>query len=243
MGPLSGFRPGAAAYHQLHRCRFDISSSTPSSRSIPPGGGSNGERRAADKREFIAACEDFADGHLLRAFSLVGTRGDADLMLLSQAQNLERIHEFHVVLAQSGLMKWCDDPVLVPGDDQAVGVLGGVAPRGPPRARQVPVRLPVRQDARLVRAAGRRALADHAGAHPARAASTRRSTSTRATRSGSTTRSSWSRSRPTTRPTSSTSCSACGRPSRARTRCATRRRSRASRARSSGRSGRSTAPR
>ena len=68
------------------------------------------ERRAADKREFIAACEDFADGHLLRAFSLVGTRGDADLMLLSQAQNLDRIHEFHVVLAQSGLMKWCEVP-------------------------------------------------------------------------------------------------------------------------------------
>ncbi len=69
-----------------------------------------GERRAADKREFIAACDDFADGHLLRTFSLVGTRGDADLMLLSQAQNLERIHEFHVVLAQSGLMKWCSVP-------------------------------------------------------------------------------------------------------------------------------------
>jgi chlorite dismutase len=68
------------------------------------------ERRAADKREFIAACDDFADGHLLRAFSLVGTRGDADLMLLSQAQNLERIHEFHVVLGQSGLMKWCTVP-------------------------------------------------------------------------------------------------------------------------------------
>jgi chlorite dismutase len=68
------------------------------------------DRRATDKREFIAACEDFADGHLLRAFSLVGTRGDADLMLLSQAQNLERIHEFHVVLAQSGLMKWCEIP-------------------------------------------------------------------------------------------------------------------------------------
>ena len=68
------------------------------------------EQRAADKREFLAACEDFADGHLLRSFSLVGTRGDADLMLLSQAQNLERIHEFHVVLAQSGLMKWCTVP-------------------------------------------------------------------------------------------------------------------------------------
>ena len=67
-------------------------------------------RRARDKQEFAAACEDFADGHLLRAFSLLGTRGDADLMLLSQARNLERIHEFHVVLNQSGLMKWCTMP-------------------------------------------------------------------------------------------------------------------------------------
>ena len=67
-------------------------------------------QRARDKREFAAACADFAQDHLLRAFSLVGTRGDADLMLLSQAQNLERIHEFHVVLAQSGLMKWCEVP-------------------------------------------------------------------------------------------------------------------------------------
>jgi chlorite dismutase len=66
--------------------------------------------RIAHKREFAAACADFADGHLLRAFSTVGTRGDCDLMLLAQAQNLERIHEFHVVLAQSGLMKWAAVP-------------------------------------------------------------------------------------------------------------------------------------
>ena len=66
--------------------------------------------RAAGKREFAAACADFAEGHLLRAFSTVGTRGDCDLMLLSQAQNLNRIHEFHVVLAQSGLMKWTSIP-------------------------------------------------------------------------------------------------------------------------------------
>ena len=58
----------------------------------------------------MAACEDFADGHLLQAFSLVGTRGDAELMLLAEAENLERIHEFHVVLGQSGLMKWADTP-------------------------------------------------------------------------------------------------------------------------------------
>ncbi len=68
------------------------------------------EARAEDKREFLAACEDFAAERLLRGFSTVGTRGDTDLMLLSQATNLERIHEFHVVLAQSGLMKWCSQP-------------------------------------------------------------------------------------------------------------------------------------
>jgi chlorite dismutase len=66
--------------------------------------------RLAHKREFAAACADFADGHLLRAFSTVGTRGDCDLMLLSQAQNLDRIHELHVVLGQSGLMKWAAIP-------------------------------------------------------------------------------------------------------------------------------------
>ena len=68
------------------------------------------EQRAADERALAAACEDFAAERLLRAFSTVGTRGDADMMLLTQATNLERIHEFHVVLTQSGLMKWCSVP-------------------------------------------------------------------------------------------------------------------------------------
>ena len=68
------------------------------------------DQRAQDKREFAAACADFAEDHLLRAFSLVGTRGDADLMLLSQSVNLETIHDFHVVLQQSGLMKWATVP-------------------------------------------------------------------------------------------------------------------------------------
>lgn len=68
------------------------------------------DERAAHKREFIAACEDFGQDHLLQAFSLVGTRGDTDLMLVTEAENLDRIHEFHVVLAQSGLMQWADEP-------------------------------------------------------------------------------------------------------------------------------------
>jgi chlorite dismutase len=66
--------------------------------------------RAQHKREFLAACEDFAEDHLLQSFSLVGTRADAELMLVMEAENLDRIHEFHVVLAQSGLMKWATQP-------------------------------------------------------------------------------------------------------------------------------------
>lgn len=68
------------------------------------------EQRAQDKAEFLAACEDFGVDHLLQAFSLMGTRGDADLMLTVETENLDRIHEFHVVLAQSGLAKWCSQP-------------------------------------------------------------------------------------------------------------------------------------
>lgn len=70
----------------------------------------DGDVRARDKHEFLAACEDFGADHMLQAFSLVGTRGDADLMLVMETENLDRIHEFHVVLAQSGLMKWCSEP-------------------------------------------------------------------------------------------------------------------------------------
>jgi chlorite dismutase len=67
-------------------------------------------QRAEHKREFLAACEDFGSDHLLQSFSLVGTRADAELMLISETENLDRIHEFHVVLGQSGLMKWAEQP-------------------------------------------------------------------------------------------------------------------------------------
>ncbi len=68
------------------------------------------ELRAADKREFLAACEDFAVDRSLRAYSTIGTRGDVDLVLLSQSPNLDDIHTFHVVLGQSGLAKWAETP-------------------------------------------------------------------------------------------------------------------------------------
>src|SRR4051794_31294332 len=66
--------------------------------------------RAEDKREFLAACEDYAVDRSLRAYSTVGTRGDTDLMVLAQSPGLADIHTFHVVLAQSGLAKWMSIP-------------------------------------------------------------------------------------------------------------------------------------
>src|SRR5204863_1925468 len=66
--------------------------------------------RAQDKREFAAACNDFAEDHYLRTYSLVRTRGDCDLMVRSASPNLDALHELHVVLNQSGLMRWADIP-------------------------------------------------------------------------------------------------------------------------------------
>jgi chlorite dismutase len=64
--------------------------------------------RARDKVEFAAACQAFADDHFLRTYSLVGTRGDCDLMVRTAAPSLDPIHEFHVLLNQTGLMRWAD---------------------------------------------------------------------------------------------------------------------------------------
>jgi chlorite dismutase len=66
--------------------------------------------RAEDKREFAAACREFADDHYLRTYSLVGTRGDCDLMVRAVAARLEPIHELHVLLNQSGLMRYAELP-------------------------------------------------------------------------------------------------------------------------------------
>ena len=87
-----------------HFVKYTFLKLDPAWRRLSPG------QRAEDKREFLAACADFGEHHLLRAFSTVGTRGDCDLMLITQSVNLEHIHEFHVVLGQSGLMKWTQIP-------------------------------------------------------------------------------------------------------------------------------------
>src|SRR3954454_11688006 len=49
--------------------------------------------RAQDKREFAAACNELAEEPFLRPYSLVGTRGDCDLMIRTACPRLEPIHE------------------------------------------------------------------------------------------------------------------------------------------------------
>jgi chlorite dismutase len=66
--------------------------------------------RAQDKREFAAACNNFAEDHYLRAYSLVGMRGDCDLMVRSASRNLDAIHELHVLFNESGLLRWAQIP-------------------------------------------------------------------------------------------------------------------------------------
>jgi chlorite dismutase len=64
--------------------------------------------RAEDKREFAAACRDFTEDHFLRTYSTVGTRGDCDLLVRAVAPSLDPIHQLHVLLNQSGLMRWAE---------------------------------------------------------------------------------------------------------------------------------------
>jgi chlorite dismutase len=85
-----------------HYVKFTFLKLDPAWRRLDP------EERARHKREFAAACNDFAEDHFLRAYSLVGTRGDADLMIRTSSPRLDAIHELHVVLNQSGLMGWAD---------------------------------------------------------------------------------------------------------------------------------------
>ena len=113
------------------------------------------ELRAADKQEFLAACEDFAIDRSLRAYSTIGTRGDVDLVLLSQSPNLDDLHTFHVVLGQSGLAKWAETPYSFLSMTKTLALLrGGRAARDLRLGAQVPLPLPDGQAAALVRAAG-----------------------------------------------------------------------------------------
>jgi chlorite dismutase len=89
---------------QRNFVKFTFVKADPAWRRLPAA------ERAEHKREFAAACHEFADDHFLRAYSTVGTRGDCDLMVRAVCPKLDPIHELHVLLNQSGLMRWAQIP-------------------------------------------------------------------------------------------------------------------------------------
>jgi chlorite dismutase len=61
----------------------------------------------AQKRELVLAIDDFRGRLLLRAFSLAGTRGDADLLLWQLAESLETFQAFQTAVFSTRLGAHC----------------------------------------------------------------------------------------------------------------------------------------
>ena len=130
---------------------------------------------AQDKQEFAAACHEFAEEHFLRTYSLVGTRGDCDLMVRAVAPSLDPDPRAPRAPQPERAAALGRDLALLPGDDQGVRLLRR-ADRRSSRARartQVPDRLPDVEEARVVRAARARSGCGSCAATSRSAAATR----------------------------------------------------------------------
>ena len=87
-----------------------LSPSSRSSRSTQPGGVEIPIFGLPTSASSSPPATTSATDRSLRAYSTIGTRGDVDIVLLSQSPNLDDLHTFHVVLGQSGLAKWAETP-------------------------------------------------------------------------------------------------------------------------------------
>lgn len=69
-------------------------------------------QRAADRHEVASLVRDTAarDGVVLRTYSLVGTRGDADFMLWLVSENLDELHNFSASLNATALAAYLEQP-------------------------------------------------------------------------------------------------------------------------------------
>src|SRR5438105_910696 len=70
------------------------------------------EQRAADRDEVAALVRELGDrdGVLVRPYSLVGTRGDADLMLWVVSERIDDFHEFPSRLNHTRMGAYLDAP-------------------------------------------------------------------------------------------------------------------------------------
>lgn len=68
------------------------------------------EVRARDKAEFAAAVEEAADAMMVRSYSLVGIRGDVDLMLWNGSPDLGLFQQHGSRLLNTGIGRWASQP-------------------------------------------------------------------------------------------------------------------------------------
>jgi chlorite dismutase len=80
-------------------------------------------QRDADKHELAAAAE--GAGVRVHAYSLAGTRADADLLLWAIADDLEALREFEVRLARTRLWAWSTRPYAYLAARRRSPYLGG----------------------------------------------------------------------------------------------------------------------
>jgi chlorite dismutase len=68
--------------------------------------------RAADREEVAAVVREIGDrqGVLIRPYSLVGTRGDADLLLWLVSERIDDLHEFSARLNRTRLAAYLESP-------------------------------------------------------------------------------------------------------------------------------------
>ena len=80
--------------------RFAVLKLDPAWRRLPQ------EQRAAHKRELEMLVGEWGRKMMVYSYSLVGTRGDADLLLWQASRSLEQLHEFAAALNRTALGGW-----------------------------------------------------------------------------------------------------------------------------------------
>ncbi len=69
-----------------------------------------GEEKARGKEEFLAILDEFSDMMMIRTYSTVGIRGDADLLVWKASDKLEPIQQIATRLLSTGLGHYLDSP-------------------------------------------------------------------------------------------------------------------------------------
>lgn len=68
------------------------------------------EIRAKDKADFACAVEEAADDMMVRSYSLVGIRGDVDLLLWNATNDISLLQKHGSRLLNTGIGKWATQP-------------------------------------------------------------------------------------------------------------------------------------